>query len=95
MNKLNQYSRYFTKDYLMGPNSFRLREEARGEMRTLFEPRAEGGRPESGVRLFMMITGSFSFLSCLSVCDHRQGNRNSGNRNRLSRMDGVRILRGL
>ena len=27
MNKLNQYSRYFTKDYLMGPNSFRLLDE--------------------------------------------------------------------
>ena len=27
MNKLNRYRRYFTKDYLMGPNSFRLLDE--------------------------------------------------------------------
>ena len=27
MNKLNRYSRYFTKEFLMGPNSFRLLEE--------------------------------------------------------------------
>ena len=27
MNTLNKYSQYFTKDYLMGPNSFRLLEE--------------------------------------------------------------------
>lgn len=38
MNKLNRYSRYFTKEFLMGPNSFRLLEE----MHTLFETWAEG-----------------------------------------------------
>ena len=27
MNKLNRYRRYFTKEYLMGPDSFRLLEE--------------------------------------------------------------------
>ncbi len=91
MNKLNQYSRGGTV-LIAVPG---LREEPRGEMRTLFETWAEGDRPESGVRLFMMITGSIISPSCLSVCDHRQGNRHSGNRNRLSRMDGVRILRGL
>ena len=57
MNNLNQYSRYFTKDCLMGPNSFRLLEELlrRNPFDTRFDRTLDLG-------CGMALTPGYSFL---------------------------------